>query len=50
MEAISSERSDYRQNMLMSQDMLRKVGIDIQLKIIDHASYHATSARTRARS
>lgn len=40
-EALSSERSDYRQNMLMVQDQVRKVGINIQLKIVDHASYHA---------
>lgn len=40
LEAISSERSDYKQNMLMAQDMLRKVGINIQLKILDHAAYH----------
>lgn len=40
-EALSSERSDYKQNMLMVQDMLRKVGIDVKLKIMDHASYHA---------
>src|SRR3712207_6970855 len=40
-EALGSERSDYRQNMLMVQDMLRKVGINLQLKIVDHAGYHA---------
>lgn len=40
-EALSSERSDYKQNMLMVQDMVRKIGINIQLKIVDHASYHA---------
>jgi peptide/nickel transport system substrate-binding protein len=40
-EALSSERSDYKQNMLMVQDMLRKIGIDVKLKIMDHASYHA---------
>jgi peptide/nickel transport system substrate-binding protein len=40
-EALSSERSDYKQNMQMVQDMVRKIGINIQLKIVDHASYHA---------
>jgi peptide/nickel transport system substrate-binding protein len=40
-EAISSERTDYKTNMLMAQDMLRKVGINVQLKVLDHASYHA---------
>jgi peptide/nickel transport system substrate-binding protein len=40
-EAISSERTDYKTNMLMVQDMLRKVGINVQLKILDHASYHS---------
>src|SRR3712207_7947564 len=41
-EALGSERSDYRQNMLMVQDMLRKVGINLQLKIVDHADRKST--------
>lgn len=40
-EAIASERTDYKTNMLMVQDQLRKVGINVQLKILDHTSYHA---------
>lgn len=41
MDAIISEREDYLQNMLMVQDMLRGIGINLNLRVIDHASYHA---------
>lgn len=40
-DAIISEREDYLQNMLMVQDMLRVIGVNLNLKVIDHASYHA---------
>ncbi len=40
-DAIITERSDYLTNMLMVQDMLRKVGVDINLQVQDHATYHA---------
>ena len=46
-EASVSERSDYKTNMLMVQDMLRKIGINVQLKIVDHASYHASDPQGR---
>ncbi len=46
-EAIASERADYRQHMLMVQDQLRRVGIDVQLRMLDHASYHADIRRDR---
>lgn len=36
-----SEREDYRSNMLLIQDQLRKVGINIDLRVVDHSSYHA---------
>lgn len=39
--ALSSERDDYLTNMLMVQDMLRQVGIDVDLQVVDHATYHA---------
>jgi len=40
-DAIISERADYKTNMLMVQDMLRKIGVNINLKVLDHATYHA---------
>ncbi|WP_193337411.1 ABC transporter substrate-binding protein [Devosia beringensis] len=40
-DAIISERDDYLTNMLMVQDMLRQVGIEVNLEVQDHASYHA---------
>jgi peptide/nickel transport system substrate-binding protein len=40
-DAIISERDDYLTNMLMVQDMLRQVGINVNLQVQDHASYHA---------
>ena len=36
-----SERSDYLTNMLMVQDMLRNIGVEINLQVQDHATYHA---------
>jgi len=41
MDVIISERDDYLTNMLMVQDMLRQVGINLNLQVQDHASYHA---------
>jgi ABC-type dipeptide transport system, periplasmic component len=40
-DAIISERDDYLTNMLMVQDMLRQVGINVNLQVQDHATYHA---------
>jgi peptide/nickel transport system substrate-binding protein len=36
-----SEREDYRSNMLLVQDQLRDVGIQLNLRVVDHSSYHA---------
>ncbi|GHA19006.1 diguanylate phosphodiesterase [Devosia pacifica] len=41
MDVIISERDDYLTNMLIVQDMLRQVGINLDLQVQDHASYHA---------
>lgn len=46
-DAIISERPDYKTNMLMVQDMLRKVGVTINLQVQDHASYHANIRQDR---
>jgi peptide/nickel transport system substrate-binding protein len=47
MDAIISERDDYKTNMLMVQDMLRKVGVTLNLQVQDHASYHANIRKDR---
>jgi peptide/nickel transport system substrate-binding protein len=39
-EAFISEREDYLSNMLMMQDQLRQIGINIDLRVVDHTSYH----------
>jgi peptide/nickel transport system substrate-binding protein len=40
-----SEREDYRTNLLLVQDQLRRVGIQINLRVVDHTSYHADIAK-----
>lgn len=42
-ESIASERGDYKTNTLLMQDQLRKVGIDLQARFVDHATYHEDS-------
>jgi peptide/nickel transport system substrate-binding protein len=46
-DAIISERDDYLTNMLMVQDMLRQVGIEVNLQVQDHATYHANIREDR---
>lgn len=36
-----SEREEYKTNLLIVQEQLRKVGIQINMRLVDHASYHA---------
>ncbi|MDE1996769.1 MAG: hypothetical protein KGI75_29990 [Rhizobiaceae bacterium] len=47
MDAIISERDDYKTNMLMVQDMLRKIGVNLNLQVQDHASYQANIRQDR---
>ena len=35
-----SEREEYKTNLLIVQEQLRKVGIQINMRVVDHASYH----------
>jgi peptide/nickel transport system substrate-binding protein len=35
-----TEREEYKSNVLIIQEQLRKVGIQINLRLVDHASYH----------
>ena len=36
-----SEREEYKTNLLIVQEQLRKVGIQINMRLVDHSSYHA---------
>ena len=36
-----SEREEYKSNLLIVQEQLRKVGIQINIRVVDHPSYHA---------
>jgi peptide/nickel transport system substrate-binding protein len=38
--AYISERADYSTNMLLIQDLLRQVGIEIDLRVVDHPTFH----------
>jgi peptide/nickel transport system substrate-binding protein len=42
-----SQREDYASIMLMIQEQLRTVGINLDLKIIDHATYHADNRKDK---
>jgi peptide/nickel transport system substrate-binding protein len=36
-----SEREEYKSALLIIQELLRKVGILVNIRVVDHASYHA---------
>jgi peptide/nickel transport system substrate-binding protein len=36
-----SEREEYKSALLIMQELLRKVGIQINIRVVDHTSYHA---------
>jgi peptide/nickel transport system substrate-binding protein len=38
---VISERDDYRQMMVLMQEQLKRVGINLELKRVDHAYYHS---------
>jgi peptide/nickel transport system substrate-binding protein len=42
-----SQREDYASIMLMIQEQLRAVNINLDLKIIDHATYHADNRKDK---
>lgn len=44
-ETYISQREDYQAVMIMIQEMLRKVGIDMQLRTVDHTAYHTDNLR-----
>ena len=44
-ECFTSQREDYAAIMLMIQEQLRKAGINLNMKIIDHATFHSQTAK-----
>jgi peptide/nickel transport system substrate-binding protein len=38
-----SQRADYQSLMLVVQDMLREVGMNLDLRVIDHATFHTVN-------
>ncbi|SFU17194.1 ABC transporter substrate-binding protein [Mesorhizobium sp. YR577] len=42
-----SQREDYASIMLMIQEQLRAVGIQLDMKIIDHATYHSDNRKDK---
>jgi peptide/nickel transport system substrate-binding protein len=41
LDVFISEREEYKTNLLIAQEQLRKVGIQVNMRLVDHASYHA---------
>ena len=44
-DAFISEREEYKSNLLIIQEQLRKVGIQVNIRVVDHPSYHADIRR-----
>ena len=44
-ETYISQREDYQAVMIMIQEMLRAVGVDMQLRTVDHTAYHTDNLR-----
>ena len=44
-ETAVSAREDYQAVMLMTQEMLRKIGVDMQIRTVDHTAYHTDNLR-----
>ncbi len=44
-DAFVTEREDYKANMLIIQEQLRKVGIQINLRVVEHSTFHAEIRR-----
>ncbi len=39
-EVFITEREEYKTNLLIIQEQLRKVGIQLNMRVVDHTSYH----------
>ena len=45
LDAYTSQREDYASSMLIVQELMRKVGVKINLQLIDHTTFHANNRR-----
>jgi peptide/nickel transport system substrate-binding protein len=45
LDVFISEREEYKSNLLIIQEQLRKVGIQLNIRVVDHTSYHADIRR-----
>nr|WP_256515614.1 ABC transporter substrate-binding protein [Alsobacter ponti] len=45
MDAYTSQREDYKSVMLIVQELMRKVGVNINLQVIDHTTFHANNRK-----
>ncbi len=45
MEAYTSQREDYKSVMLIVQELMRKVGVTINMQVIDHTTFHANNRK-----
>ena len=45
MEAYTSQREDYKSVMLIVQELMRKVGVNMNLQVIDHTTFHANNRK-----
>lgn len=45
MEAYTSQREDYKSVMLIVQEQMRKVGVNINMQVIDHTTFHANNRK-----
>ncbi len=43
--AFTSQREDYSSQVLIVQEQLRRVGLNMQLRVIDHTTYHNDNRR-----
>jgi peptide/nickel transport system substrate-binding protein len=45
MDAYTSQREDYKSVMLIVQELMRKVGVNINMQVIDHTTFHANNRK-----
>ena len=45
LDAYTSQREDYKAVMLIVQELMRKVGVNINMQVIDHTTFHANNRK-----
>lgn len=41
LDVVITERESYNKTLVVAQDMLKKIGVDINIKQVDHSAYHS---------